>query len=85
MENCNIRIVYRSENATFYESVFIDRFNKERSFYCVIAGSGTYSLTKEEGQLLEKTVMESFQDYHCEGIEITLVHFSSFHCVERLN
>lgn len=76
MEDCYTRIIYRSDRAALYESIFTDRLSVQRSFYCLIVNQDAYSLSREEGVSLEHTVKESYAVFNIEGIELALIEYS---------
>lgn len=85
MEQCFTRVIYRSDSAALYEDIFTDASGTERSFYCLIVNQEAYSLSHEEGVLLEKTASDLFQFFHCEGIELTLAASSSLRTTDKLH
>ncbi len=85
MECYSTRIVYCSELAALYEYTLTSWCGAQRFFYCLIIGQERYHLSKEEGVILEKSVAESFNHLHIEGIEINLVNYSSFLAIDKLH
>jgi hypothetical protein len=85
MESSSTRTVYCSDVATLYEYTFISMCGTKRPFYCLVVGQERHYLSKEEGFILEKSVAESFNHLHIEGIEINLVNYSSFLVTDKLH
>ena len=85
MEQCFIRVIYRSANTTLYQETFTDTNSVERSFYCLIVNQDRYSLSHEEGVILEQSIADSFLVCHCEGIELILTASSALRVTDKMH
>ena len=85
MEECLTRIVYKSDIASLYKDIFIDRSGIKRSFYCLVVGQEAYCLSDEEGVQLEKAVEAAYLLFHFEGIELSLIESSALRVTDKFH